>query len=238
VSETNVKLKIDGVEVTVSDGTMILKAAKDIGINIPTLCNLEGLSSYAGCRLCMVEIVGSPKLFPACATPVSSGMEVITQSERLREYRKMAVQLLLSERTHICSVCVANDHCELQSLANQLGVDHTMFERNWTREEIDSTHDFLVIDRNRCILCTRCIRVCDEIEGVHTLDLKLRGKDAQVIMDLDNQWVNSCSCTSCRKCAKVCPVGAIYIEGEPVSHTKRKDIAEFILTRRKRKWRQ
>jgi bidirectional [NiFe] hydrogenase diaphorase subunit len=238
VSETNVKLKIDGVEVTVSDGTMILKAAKDIGINIPTLCNLEGLSSYAGCRLCMVEIVGSPKLFPACATPVSSGMEVITQSERLREYRKMAVQLLLSERTHICSVCVANDHCELQSLANQLGIDHTMFERNWTREEIDSTHDFLVIDRNRCILCTRCIRVCDEIEGVHTLDLKLRGKDAQVIMDLDNQWVNSCSCTSCRKCAKVCPVGAIYIEGEPVSHTKRKDIAEFILTRRKRKWRQ
>ena len=147
----------------------------------------------------------------------------------------MAVQLLLSERTHICSVCVANDHCELQSLANQLGVDHVMLERNWTCEEIDSTHDFLVIDRNRCILCTRCIRVCDEIEGVHTLDLKRRGKDTQVIMDLDNLWLNSCSCTSCRKCAKVCPVGAIYIEGEPVSHTKNKDIAEFIKTRRKRK---
>jgi len=238
MSVATVKLKIDGLEVEVPEGTTILKAAQDNGIEIPTLCNLEGLTSYGGCRMCLVEISGSPKLFPACTTPVSPGIEVTTNSDLLHEYRKMTVQLLLSERTHICSVCIANDHCELQSLANQLGVDHTMFERNWTKEELDSTHDFLVIDRNRCILCTRCIRVCDEIEGVHTLDLKLRGKDAQVIMDLDNQWVNSCSCTSCRKCAKVCPVGAIYIEGEPVSHTKRKDIAEFILARRNRKWRQ
>jgi bidirectional [NiFe] hydrogenase diaphorase subunit len=235
MSVATVKLKIDGVEVEVPQGTTILKAAKDNCIEIPTLCNLEGLTSYGGCRMCLVEITGSPKLFPACSTPVSPGIDVTTNSDQLHEYRKMTVQLLLSERTHICSVCIANDHCELQSLANQLGVDHTMFERNWTKEEIDSTHDFLVIDRNRCILCTRCIRVCDEIEGVHTLDLELRGKDAQVIMDLDNQWVNSCSCTSCRKCAKVCPVGAIYIEGEPVSHTKDKDIVEFITARRNRK---
>jgi bidirectional [NiFe] hydrogenase diaphorase subunit len=233
-----VTLKIDGLEVNVQEGTMILKAAKDNGIIIPTLCALDGLSPYGGCRLCLVEISGSPKLFPACITPVSSGMEITTQSEKLKEYRKMAVQLLLAERTHICSVCVANDHCELQSLANQLGVDHTMFERNFTKEEIDSTHDFLVIDRNRCILCTRCLRVCDEIEGVHTLDLRMRGKDAQVIMDLDNKWLNSCSCTSCRKCAKVCPVGAIYIEGEPVAHTKNKEIAEFITERRQRKCKQ
>ncbi len=238
MSVSTVTLKIDGVEVTVPEGTMILKAAKDSGIIIPSLCNLEGLTSYGGCRLCLVEIIGSPKLFPACITPASTGMEVITQSDKLKEYRKMAVQMLLAERTHICSVCVANDHCELQSLANQLGVDHVMFERNWTSQEIDSTHDFLVIDRNRCILCTRCIRVCDEIEGVHTLDLKLRGKDTQVIMDLDEHWGNSCSCTSCRKCAKVCPVGAIYVEEEPISHTKRKDIAEFILQRRQRKRKQ
>jgi bidirectional [NiFe] hydrogenase diaphorase subunit len=234
LSAATVTLTIDGVEVTVPEGTTILNAAREGGITIPTLCNLEGLTSYGGCRLCLVEITGSPKLFPACTTPASTGMEVVTKSDRLKEYRKMAVQMLLAERTHICSVCVANDHCELQALANQLGVDHVMLERNWTSYEIDSTHDFLVIDRNRCILCTRCIRVCDEIEGVHTLDLKLRGKDAQVIMDLDDQWANSCSCTSCRKCAKVCPVGAIYIEGEPISHTKHADIAEFILSRRRR----
>jgi len=235
MSVSTVTLKIDGVEVTVPEGTMILKAARDSGVLIPTLCNLEGLTPYGGCRLCLVEIAGSPKLFPACITPVGSGMEVTTQSEKLKEYRKMAVQLLLSERTHICSVCVANDHCELQGLANQLGVDNHRFEKNWSSDPIDSTHDFLVIDRNRCILCTRCIRVCDEIEGVHTLDLKLRGKDAQVIMDLDEKWHDSCSCTSCRKCAKVCPVGAIYIEGESLDYTKRKDIAEFVLMRRRRK---
>jgi bidirectional [NiFe] hydrogenase diaphorase subunit len=234
LSVGTVKLKIDGVEVTVPEGATILKAAKDNGIVIPTLCNLEGLTGYGGCRMCLVEIIGSPKLFAACVTPVSSGMDVITKSDKLKEYRKMAVQLLLSERTHICSVCVANDNCELQSLANELGVDHVMFERAWTSHEVDSTHDFLVIDRNRCILCTRCIRVCDEIEGAHTLDLKLRGKDAQVIMDLDNHWADSCSCTSCRKCAKVCPVGAIYIEGEPISRTKHKEIAEFLISRRQR----
>jgi bidirectional [NiFe] hydrogenase diaphorase subunit len=235
MSVSTVTLKIDGIEVTVPEGTFILKAARDNGINIPTLCNLEGLSAYGGCRMCLVEIHGSPKLFVACLTPVGMGMEVTTNSDRLKEYRKIVVQMLLAERTHICSVCVANDHCELQAMANQLGVDHVMLERNWTSLDIDSTHDFLVIDRNRCILCTRCIRVCDEIEGVHTLDLKLRGKDAQVIMDLDEHWANSCSCTSCRKCAKVCPVGAIYIEGEPMSRTKRKEIAEFILSRRKKR---
>jgi len=229
------KLKIDGVEVSVPEGTTILEAAKSNGIIIPTLCSLEGLIPYGGCRLCLVEISGSPKLFPACTTPVGPNMEITTKSERLKDCRKMAVQLLMSERVHICSVCVANDHCELQAMAKELGVDHVMFERNWTRDPVDSTHDFLVIDRNRCILCTRCIRVCDQIEGVHTLDLKLRGKDTEVIMDLDEHWANSCSCTSCRKCAKVCPVGAIYIEGEPIDHTKRKDIAEFILARRQRK---
>ncbi|MCW4018435.1 MAG: 2Fe-2S iron-sulfur cluster-binding protein [Candidatus Bathyarchaeota archaeon] len=233
-TETTIKLKIDNVEVAVPEGTTILDAAKSVGIIIPTLCNLEGLTGYGGCRLCMVEIHGSPKLFAACVTPVGMGMEVITQSDKLREYRKMTVQLLLSERTHICSVCVANNACELQKLANDLGVDHVMFEREWTNQPVDSTHDFLVFDRNRCILCTRCIRVCKEIEGVHTLDLKLRGKDAQVIIDLDDEWGNSSSCTSCRKCAKVCPVGAIYVESVALEETKDKSIAEFVLSRRNR----
>jgi bidirectional [NiFe] hydrogenase diaphorase subunit len=134
VSINSVKLKIDGVEVTVPEGTTILKAAKDSGIIIPTLCNLEGLTAYGGCRLCLVEVSGTPKLFPACITPAGQGMEVTTESDKLREYRKMAVQMLLAERTHICSVCVADDHCELQDMANQLGVDHVMFERNWSHD--------------------------------------------------------------------------------------------------------
>jgi len=234
MSTGTVKLKIDNIEVAVPEGTMILNAARANGIVIPTLCDVEGLTGYGGCRLCMVEIHGSPKLFAACVTPVSTGMEVVTQSDKLKEYRKMALQFILAERTHICSVCVANNSCELQKLANELGVDHVMFEREWTSLPLDSTHDFLVLDRNRCILCTRCVRVCDEIEGVHTLDLKLRGKDEQVIVDLDDQWGESSSCTSCRKCAKICPVGAIYVEGEALSETKNKDIAKFVLSRRNR----
>jgi bidirectional [NiFe] hydrogenase diaphorase subunit len=230
-----ISLKIDGVQISVPEGTTILKAAKDHGILIPTLCDLEGLTPYGGCRLCLVEVTGSPKLFPACTTPANLGMEVTTNSERLKNYRKIAIQMLMSERVHMCAVCVANDHCELQALANQLGVDHVAFERNFTREPIDSSHGFLVIDRNRCILCTRCVRVCDKIEGVHTLDLKNRSKTTEVIMDLDEFWGNSCSCTSCRKCAKVCPVGAIYIEGEAINQTKNRDVAEFITTRRNRK---
>jgi len=234
MSTGTIKLKIDNIEVTVPEGTMILEAARANGIVIPTLCDIEGLSSYGGCRLCMVEIHGSPKLFAACVTPVSMGMEIVTQSDKLKEYRKMALQFILAERTHICSVCVSNNACELQKLANELGVDHVMFEREWTSLPIDSTHDFLVLDRNRCILCTRCVRVCDEIEGVHTLDLKLRGRDEQVIIDLDDEWGESESCTSCRKCAKVCPVGAIYVEGEALAETKNKDIAKFVLSRRNR----
>ncbi|MDR0797321.1 MAG: (2Fe-2S)-binding protein [Nitrososphaerota archaeon] len=230
-----ITLKIDGVQISVPEGTTILKAAKDNGILIPTLCDLEGLTPYGGCRLCLVEVTGSPKLFTACTTPANPGMDVTTNSERLKNYRKIAVQMLMSERVHMCAVCVANDHCELQALANQLGVNHVAFERHFTREPIDSSHDFLVIDRNRCILCTRCVRVCDKIEGVHTLDLKKRSKNTEVIMDLDEAWGDSCSCTGCRKCAKVCPVGAIYIEGEAMSQTKNPDVAEFITARRNRK---
>ena len=233
MSDNQVKLKIDGLEVSVPEGTSILKAAKDSGIVIPTLCNLEGLTPYGGCRLCLVEVSGTPRLFPACSTPVGQGMEVNTQSDKLKEYRKLALQLLLAERVHICSVCVADNHCELQALANELGVDHVMYERNFTREKIDSTHDFLVMDRNRCILCTRCVRVCDQIEGAHTLDLKRRGKDTEVIMDLDQDWGTATTCTSCRKCSKVCPVGAIYVEGEQIEHTKKKEVAEFLKDRRK-----
>jgi len=233
MSANTVKLKIDGVDIECEEGATILSAAKAVGIDIPTLCDLEGLTPYGGCRLCLVEISGSTKLFPACTTPAASSMIVTTKSPKLYEYRKMVLQTLLAERTHICSVCVANNHCELQAQANAHGVDHVIYERVWTQKSIDSTHDFLVIDRNRCILCTRCIRVCDEIEGAHTLDLKLRSKDSDVIMDQDEQWGNASSCTSCRKCAKVCPVGAIYIESENIEHTKDPHIASFLSNRRR-----
>jgi bidirectional [NiFe] hydrogenase diaphorase subunit len=132
LSQNTVTLRINGAEVSVPEGTTILKAAALNGVDIPTLCELEGLTPYGGCRLCLVEVSGTTKLFPACTTPVGQGMEVTTQSPKLYEYRKMVLQTLLAERTHICSVCVANEHCELQAEANNHGVDHVMYERNWS----------------------------------------------------------------------------------------------------------
>jgi len=234
MSGATIKLMIDGREVLAREGETILEVAKKSDIYIPTLCYLEGLSSLGGCRICIVEVKGSPKLFPSCTTPVTNGMEVITSSARLTEYRKMLVELFLAERTHICSVCVANGSCELQDLAVKFGVDHVCFAREWTMFKIDSSHERLVLDPNRCILCTRCIRVCDEVEGVHTLDLKMKGKDSQVIIDLDELWGSSYSCTSCTKCATVCPVGAIHVEGKALSETKNIELPKFVNERRRR----
>ncbi|MFP4546036.1 MAG: 2Fe-2S iron-sulfur cluster-binding protein [Methanomassiliicoccales archaeon] len=225
-------LTIDGKGIETEEGSTIMDAALENGIRIPGLCHLQGLTPYGMCRVCAVEVKGVPNPLMACVTPVREGMEVTTDSDEIREHRKLAVELLLAERTHICSVCVANGNCELQDLADELGVDHVDFERGWPRHPVDSTHSFLVLDRNRCILCTRCVRVCDEIEGAHTLDLMMRGRESQVMIDMDRMWGESTTCTSCRKCAKVCPVGAIYAEDEPISMTKDDQIARFILDRR------
>jgi len=228
------KLVIDGKEVSAQEGDTILKAATENGIYIPTMCYLEGLSTLGGCRLCLVEAKGTTKLLPACTTPASDGMKIVTNSEKLMKYRKTIIELLLSERTHICSVCVANGSCELQEMATKLGVDHVGVSREWTGYEIDSSHERFVLDPNRCILCTRCIRVCDEIEGVHTLDLMMRGKDSQIIIDLNEPWGSSYSCTSCGKCSAVCPVGSIYVKGKSLSETKKKDLAAFVMEQRRR----
>ncbi len=234
MSQKTVKLIIDGKAISVQEGDTILKAARDNDIGIPTMCYLDGLSTVGGCRLCLVEAKDVGKLLPACTTPVSAGMDIITNSERLRNYRKMLVELLLSERTHVCAVCMANGSCELQETATGLGVDHVEVARKWTGHAVDVSHERFTIDPNRCILCTRCIRVCDEVEGVHTLDLKLRGIESMVIVDMDQPWGASRTCTSCAKCSAVCPVGAIYVKGKPLSVTKRQELPSFVLNRRRR----
>lgn len=230
-----IELTIDGKKVTAKEGDTILKVARENNIYIPTLCYLEGVSSFGGCRVCLVEIKGSPRVFASCMTPVAEGMEVITDSERLRRYRKWAVELLFSERPHVCSVCVANGSCELQQLTTELGIDNLRVEREWTNYELDLTHERFAYDPNRCILCTRCIRVCDEVEGVHTIDLMLRGKNSRVIFDLNDKWSFAESCTSCGKCSAVCPVGALYVKGKPHSEAKRKELVSFVMNRRSEK---
>jgi bidirectional [NiFe] hydrogenase diaphorase subunit len=212
-------LTINGGLVSGREDQTILEVARDHGVEIPTLCHLDGLSEAAACRLCLVEIAGSSKLQLACVTAAAEGMQVTTHSPQLHDYRRMIVELLFAERNHVCAVCVANGNCELQDAAVALGIDHVQFEYQSPELPIDSSHERFVVDHNRCILCTRCVRVCDEIEGAHTWDVMGRGTEARVITDLNQPWGTSDTCTSCGKCVQVCPTGALFEKGKPITHT-------------------
>ena len=227
-------LTIDGKLVSADENETLLQAAYEAGAKIPTLCQLEGVTTVGACRLCMVQ-VGS-RLQAACVTPVAEGMEVQTDSPRLREYRRMIVELLLTERNHVCSVCVANGHCELQDLAMTLGVDHVRYEYLNPQLPVDVSHERFGVDHNRCVLCTRCVRVCDQIEGVHTWDVSGRGTNARVVTDMNQPWGDSETCTSCGKCVQACPTGALFRQGSTIAEMEKdRTRLEFIMTAREKK---
>ncbi len=206
-------LTINGEPATARSGQTILEVAREHGVEIPTLCHLEGLSIWGACRLCLCEVEGSPKLLSACSTQVSEGMAVRTESEALSRYRRTIIEMLFAERNHICAVCVSNGHCDLQAMAQRLGVDHVRLTYLHPAVEVDSSHDRFRLDHNRCILCTRCVRVCAEVEGAFTKGVAGRGVAARIINDLDEPWGQSETCTSCGKCVHVCPTGALVEKG-------------------------
>ena len=213
-------LQIDGVECAGSAGQTVLEVAREHGIAIPTLCHLDGLCDIGACRLCVVEVKGSAKLLPACTTQVADDMDVETATPRLQDYRQTIIEMLFVERNHVCAVCVANNHCELQARAEELGLTHLDLANVNPKLDVDASHERFAIDHNRCIMCTRCVRVCDEVEGAHTWDVMGRGIDARVVTDLGMPWGDSPTCTSCGKCVQVCPTGALFEKGRPVASTK------------------
>jgi bidirectional [NiFe] hydrogenase diaphorase subunit len=221
-------LIIDGEEVSALRGQTILEVARENDINIPTLCHLEGLSDVGACRLCLVEIKGSNKLLPACVATVFEGMEVSTNTERLQKHRRMILEMLFAERNHICSVCVSNGHCELQTLGQEQGLTHIRLPYRNPELNVDASHERFTADHNRCILCTRCVRACAEIEGAHVWDVMGRGINSVVITDLNDEWGKS-TCTRCGKCVQVCPTGALFDKSKIGSdHPKYPDFLPYL----------
>ena len=229
-------LTIDGKQISAEAGTTVLQAAREAGIRIPTLCHLEGIMDIGACRLCLVEVKGTTKLLSACTTKVFEGMEVTTTSERLQKYRRMTLELLFAERNHVCAVCVANGHCELQSLAYEQGMDHVRYDYCFPKWGMDLTHPSLGMDHNRCILCTRCVRVCWYIEGAGTKNVAGRGGRSMVISDMNETCRDSETCTSCGKCVMSCPTGALFSKGSTAGESERdRSKLEFIVNAREKK---
>jgi iron-only hydrogenase group A len=200
---------VDGTTVTVDNHATVLDAARKAGVEVPTMCNMESYKPLGACRVCVVEIEGAKSLMAACATPVSDGMVVYTNSRRVRQARRTVVELLLSEHEGNCQYCERSLDCELKDLAFDLGVGEPSYTGEKPPAVVDESTPALVRDSAKCIKCRRCVTACNEVQQVGALFPQGRGYDTVIgpafTMDLDGV-----ACVQCGQCAAVCPVGAIY----------------------------
>ena len=200
-----VTLKIDGQKVTVRKLSTILDAARKLDIPIPTLCHHPELSPFGGCRLCLVEINGSPKPVASCTTFARNGMEVTTTSPRLEKLRKTTLELILSDHPKDCMVCERAGDCKLQELAYFYGIRENRFGGEQRVYEKKDNNPFIARDMEKCILCGQCVRICDEIQGVGAIDFAYRGLRTKICPPFENDL----NCEFCGQCVAVCPTGAL-----------------------------
>lgn len=202
-----VNIKINGQPTQVEEGKTVLEVLKEIGIDVPVLCYHPKLTSIGACRMCVVET--RPGVLQAsCTLPVSEGMEIQTDTETVKKARKFVLNLIFSERNHYCMYCEMSSNCELQDLGYSMGLDHFELPTYTTKFPVDTSHEYILIDHNRCVLCRRCIRACSEIAGHNVLGISQRGIDSMLTADL-NVPLGESSCVSCGLCVQVCPTGAL-----------------------------
>lgn len=203
-----VTLTINGKEITVKEGTFILEAARQNGIDIPTLCYDEELSIFGGCRLCIVEIEGSNKLVTSCSTLAKDGMVVYTESERVVKVRKDILDLLYSNHPKDCLTCEKTGECGLQDLCYRYGVKDGTYKGEVKNYAIDSLNPVMERDQSKCILCGKCVRVCSEIQVTNAIDFSERGFDAKIATGFDKP-IDHKNCRLCGQCISMCPTGAL-----------------------------
>ena len=202
-----INLKINNIPVSVKEGTTILDAAKQAGIKIPTLCYLKGINEIGACRVCVVEVKGMRNLVASCVYPVNEGMEVFTNTPKVLKSRKTTVELLLSQHRQDCLSCVRNGSCELQTLSNELGCDAHRFNTVET-EDIHDVSGIIIRDNSKCILCRRCVAVCNEVQSVGAIGVNGRGFNTHIGTAFDKDIIYT-DCVNCGQCITACPTGAL-----------------------------
>jgi len=214
----NVTLEIDGFKVTVPAGTSIMRAAASIGINIPKLCATDTLEPFGSCRLCLVQIEGGRGMPASCTTPVTEGQKVSTQNPRLAEVRRGVMELYISDHPLDCLTCSANGDCELQDMAGAVGLRHVRYNPVATHLDAvkDESNPYFTFDPSKCIVCSRCVRACEETQGTFALTLDGRGFDSKVSPSQNQAFMES-ECVSCGACVQACPT-ATLMEKSVIDH--------------------
>ncbi len=209
-----VNIKINNIPVSVAEGTTILEAAHQAGFDIPTLCFLKELNEIGACRICVVEVKGMRNLVASCVYPVNEGMEVFTNTKRVLESRKKTLELILSTHNKNCLTCERSGSCELQKLCNDFDIDNQDYYKGFAPSyTIDTSAVHLVRDNNKCILCRRCVAVCEKQQAVSVIGVNQRGFNTHIGCAFESDLADS-ACVSCGQCVVVCPTGALTIKDD------------------------
>lgn len=211
ISENLITLEIDGVTVTVPEGTSVLRAAALVDINIPKLCASDNLDAFGSCRLCAVQIEGRRGYPASCTTPVDTGMKVVTQNEKIAKLRRNIMELYISDHPLDCLTCPSNGDCELQDMAGAVGLREVRYGfdgHNHLDAEKDLSNPYFSFDPSKCIVCSRCVRACEEVQGTFALTVDGRGFDSKIAAGQDDSFLDS-DCVSCGACVQACPTSTL-----------------------------